>query len=147
MKASLGEMVELVIWRRKEPDPALLSMIEMGTAALLYPKTEMAEKEQSHINTLDSCFDFFSDKRFNTFVILDATWQQARKMYNQSTYLKSMPKISLDAAPNSSYQLRRNQREGGLCTAECVVELLKQEQQFVHAQKLQNEFELMNSVQ
>jgi len=135
VKASLGEMVELVIWRRKEPDPALISKLEKGRTALVYPTTETEEKEPHTVG----CFD--------AFVILDATWQQARKMYNQSPYLRNIPKISLDSVPDSRYKLRRNQREGCLCTAECVVELLKQGKQFLHAEQLQSEFELMNSVQ
>jgi len=133
VKASLEAMVEIVIWRRKEPDLCLLSVIDAGKAALLFPQTDREDGPKSSISA------------FDTFVILDSTWQQARKMYNQSSYLKKMPKVSLDAAPDSRYQLRRNQLEGGLCTAECVIELLKQTQQYSHAKKLHEEFDLMNS--
>jgi DTW domain-containing protein YfiP len=45
-------------------------------------------------------------------------------MFNQSPYLKELPKVSLVNPPKSIYPLRRNQIEGGLCTAECVALLL-----------------------
>jgi DTW domain-containing protein YfiP len=48
-------------------------------------------------------------------VLIDATWQEARKMFNQSPYLKALPKVLLINSPKSIYPLRRNQIEGGLC--------------------------------
>jgi len=48
-------------------------------------------------------------------VILDATWQEARKMLRQSSYLKTAARISLPPLMlGSTFILRRNQQEGGL---------------------------------
>ena len=69
-------------------------------------------------------------------MLIDATWQEARKMYNQSPYLKALPKVSLVDAPKSIYPLRRNQIEGGLCTAECVIHLLTESENVIEAQQL-----------
>ena len=62
---------------------------------------------------------------FDYIVIIDGTWQQSRKIFNKSPYLKKMPMASLGAKHSSKYILRRNQVEGGLCTIECVMEVLK----------------------
>jgi DTW domain-containing protein YfiP len=78
-------------------------------------------------------------------VILDATWQQAKKMYRQSSYLQKADKIALDQAPVSRFQRRRNQRDGGLCTAECVIELLKSAEDELHT-KLEYSFSSFNGL-
>ena len=52
------------------------------------------------------------------FVLLDATWQEARKMFRKSPYLDHLPVLSLQPAQLSRYRLRRAQRAEHLCTAE-----------------------------
>lgn len=59
-------------------------------------------------------------KPLNSLVILDATWQEAGKMYRQSPYLQSLARVELQAEQGSAFRLRRNQRQGGLCTLECI---------------------------
>ncbi len=63
--------------------------------------------------------------RPNLFVIIDATWQQARKMYRQSTLLQELPKYSLMGG-HSDYTLRRHQQPGNLSTVETGIQLLQQ---------------------
>ncbi len=62
--------------------------------------------------------------KFDALILIDATWQEARKIYNRSDYLKALQKISISSQHESIYQLRRNQVEGGLCTAECAAHIL-----------------------
>ena len=52
------------------------------------------------------------------FVILDATWTQARKMFRKSPYLDHLPVLSLQPEELSRYQLRRAKHDGHLCTAQ-----------------------------
>ncbi len=59
-------------------------------------------------------------KPLNSLVILDATWQEAGKMYRQSPYLQSLARVELQTEQGSAFRLRRNQRQGGLCTLECI---------------------------
>ncbi|MBC8796193.1 tRNA-uridine aminocarboxypropyltransferase [Shewanella algae] len=59
-------------------------------------------------------------KPLNSLVILDATWQEAGKMYRQSPYLQSLARVELQTEQDSAFRLRRNQRQGGLCTLECI---------------------------
>ena len=101
----------LVVWERKNPNADLLQHIERGNVALLYP-SENSDLISEHTN-------------FDSFIVLDATWQEAQKMFNQSPYLQALPKVKVASSEKSIYTLRRNQKPDGLCTAECVIELLK----------------------
>ena len=52
------------------------------------------------------------------FILLDGTWDEARKMFRKSPYLQRFPVLSLQPAQLSRYQLRRAQSKAHLCTAE-----------------------------
>ncbi len=101
---------ERVIWQRKEPDPALLKIIAGGNTALIYPSDNSVELSKADT--------------FENYILIDSTWQEARKIYNHSPYLQQLPQLKIIPRQSSSYHLRRNQREYGLCTVECAIELL-----------------------
>lgn len=52
------------------------------------------------------------------FILLDATWTEARKMFRKSPYLDQFPVLSLQAEQMSRYRLRRSKRDDHFCTAE-----------------------------
>ena len=52
------------------------------------------------------------------FVLLDATWPEARKMFRKSPYLDRFPVLSLQPDHLSRYQLRRSRRGDHFCTSE-----------------------------
>jgi DTW domain-containing protein YfiP len=52
------------------------------------------------------------------FILLDGTWDEARKMFRKSPYLQNFPVLSLQPEQLSRYKLRRAQSEAHLCTAE-----------------------------
>ncbi|MBM7059809.1 DTW domain-containing protein [Pseudomonas sp. UL073] len=52
------------------------------------------------------------------FILLDATWTEARKMFRKSPYLDGLPVLSLQPEQLSRYRLRRSKRDEHLCTAE-----------------------------
>ena len=52
------------------------------------------------------------------FILLDATWPEARKMFRKSPYLDALPVLSLQPEQVSRYQLRRSRREDHFCTSE-----------------------------
>ncbi|MFC3606212.1 tRNA-uridine aminocarboxypropyltransferase [Stutzerimonas tarimensis] len=52
------------------------------------------------------------------FILLDATWTEARKMFRKSPYLDTLPVLSLQPDAMSRYRLRRSTRGEHLCTAE-----------------------------
>lgn len=129
--ALLPEYVEKIMWSRIAPNEVLVTLLQSKRAALVYPSEEAKPLTQS-------C------ESFEYFVILDATWQQARKIYSQSSYLKSATKISIDTKGESDYQLRRNQKAGGLCTAECIGEILYAKDLIAEQQALNEAFKQFN---
>ncbi len=52
------------------------------------------------------------------FVLLDATWPEARKMFRKSPYLNALPVLSLQPGQVSRYRLRRSKRDDHFCTSE-----------------------------
>ena len=111
VKQVLGKQCSIFEWQRKQPSAELLQHIQDENIALLYPHADSQE-----LGTQDNPFD--------SYILIDATWQEAQKMYNHSPYLHELPKVSLKPDTPSIYSLRRNQKETGLCTAECVNALL-----------------------
>ncbi len=124
------EIVERIIWARNKPDPALLDAIHSENTVLLYPADDA---------------DAAPIESFENIILLDATWQEACKMFNRSPYLKNLPRAHIKPRQHSKYQLRRNQPEGGLCTAECVIEILRSRNHTNIAQRLEAEFAIFNS--
>lgn len=117
-KTNTGQLVQklipdtqIIIWQRTQPDKKLLQIIKSGTTALVYPA------EETTISAVPQSFE--------NFILIDSTWQEARKIYNRSPYLHQLPRVQISSEHESNYDLRRNQVEGGLCTVECVVELLR----------------------
>ena len=51
------------------------------------------------------------------FILLDATWPEARKMFRKSPYLDRFPVLSLAPEEASRYQLRRSRRGDHFCTS------------------------------
>ncbi|WP_322803317.1 tRNA-uridine aminocarboxypropyltransferase [Vibrio alfacsensis] len=113
--------VTRVVWERKCPpaewstlfaDPSLLPV-------LLFPSEESLTLEQVQKQS-------HQQNRKPMFIILDATWQEARKMINKSRWLEDIATMGLVSQANSQYQLRRNQQDGNLCTFEVAAQLLGQ---------------------
>ena len=59
------------------------------------------------------------------FVLLDATWPEARKMFRKSPYLDKLPVLSLQPEQLSRYRLRRSTRDDHFCTSEVAALCLK----------------------
>lgn len=127
-----GDLVERLIWARREPERALVGAIERGEAALVYPGEGAAPERLQD---------------FPQVILIDATWQEARKIYNRSPYLKTAPRVAIQADSASSYRLRRNQPDGGLCTAECVIEILRRCGEDAAAERLESAFSQFNRTQ
>jgi DTW domain-containing protein YfiP len=59
------------------------------------------------------------------FILLDATWPEARKMFRKSPYLNALPVLSLKPEHVSRYQLRRSKRDDHFCTSEVAAMCLE----------------------
>ncbi|PIT77732.1 tRNA-uridine aminocarboxypropyltransferase [Limnohabitans sp. B9-3] len=100
-------------WARTEIDPALLALLSdpQWQPFVVFPSAfadaERVVNEVTHDTT----------KR-PLFILLDGTWDEARKMFRKSPYLDRFPVLSLHPDQLSRYQLRRSQTEAHFCTAE-----------------------------
>ncbi|HHF2978752.1 TPA: tRNA-uridine aminocarboxypropyltransferase [Vibrio diabolicus] len=113
--------IERVIWDRQQPPADLLARLADPSLypVLLFPSEESVTLEHVAIQSQQQT-------KTPLFIILDATWQEARKMINKSRWLESIPTMALSASADSQYQLRRNQQQGNLCTFEVAAHLLGQ---------------------
>jgi len=101
------------IWSRTEVDQQLLDLLAdpQWQPYLVFPG-EYVEPERV-TNTVDTD----SAKR-PLFILLDATWTEARKIFRKSPYFDRLPILSLLPEKLSRYRLRRSTRSEHLCTAE-----------------------------
>jgi DTW domain-containing protein YfiP len=122
----LGDGAEQVRWDRLNPPAALMEEIEAGGVALVYPGA--AGEDDGDLTGI------------RRFVIIDGTWHEARKIHQRSPYLLKLRRVCLKPAGKSLYNLRKNQKEGGLCTAECVIEILRSQGRVEEAERLRERF-------
>jgi DTW domain-containing protein YfiP len=121
----LGDDAVTVVWSRTQLDADLERRIEAGGLGLLWPSPDARPVDASSPRD---------------YVLLDATWQQARKIYNRSPYLQRLETFALHPTQPSAYRLRRNQVEGGLCTIEAAAQLMTQLDRHEEAEALRGAF-------
>ena len=122
----LGTVAEQVRWDRINPPARLVEEIEAGGVALVYPGA--TDENDGDLSTVTQC------------IIIDGTWHEARKIHQRSPYLQKIRRICLKTGEKSAYNLRKNQKESGLCTAECVIEILRLSGNHAEAARLQERF-------
>lgn len=101
------------IWSRTEVDGQLLALLNdpQWQPYLVFPGEYVEPSRVTHTVALDQ------GKR-PLFILLDATWTEARKMFRKSPYFDRLPILSLLPDKLSRYRLRRSTRSEHLCTAE-----------------------------
>ena len=101
-------------WARTEVTPALLTLLAdpQWQPLVVFPG-EFVEPERvtETVQTTET------GKR-PLFILLDATWPEARKMFRKSPYLNALPVLSLNPEQVSNYKLRRSRRDDLFCTSE-----------------------------
>jgi DTW domain-containing protein YfiP len=100
-------------WARTHVDSDLLALLAdpQWQAYVVFPG-EFVALERMHSELLPS-----AGKR-PLFVLLDATWSEASKMFRKSPYLNHLPVLSLLPEQASHYRLRRSHCDNHLCTSE-----------------------------
>ncbi|BCS55353.1 tRNA-uridine aminocarboxypropyltransferase [Geobacter sp. SVR] len=122
----LGGAAEQVRWDRMNPPARLLEEIEAGGVALVYPGAP--DESSSDLSGI------------RQFVIIDGTWHEARRIHQRSPYLQKVRRVCLKPSGPSVYNLRKNQKEACLCTAECVIEILRNTGRLAEADRLEERF-------
>ncbi len=104
-------------WSRTQVDPALSALLQapQWQPYVVFPREYVTPAERA-VSTLTAPQEG-ADKR-PLFILLDATWSEARKMFRKSPYLDSLPVLGLHPEQMSRYQLRRSKRDDHFCTSE-----------------------------
>ena len=101
-------------WARTEVDPALLALLAdpQWQPYVVFPG-EFVEPER----VVHAVQPLLAGQR-PLFILLDATWPEARKMFRKSPYLNRLPVLCLAPEQVSRYHLRRSKRDDHFCTSE-----------------------------
>lgn len=112
-------------WVRTEADPALLALLAdpQWQPYVVFPGEFVEPARVVHEVAPQ---DAPAPARRPLFVLLDATWPEARKMFRKSPYLERLPVLSLHSDAASRYRLRRSTRGDHFCTAEVAALCLAQ---------------------
>ncbi len=113
-------------WARTVVDPALLALLRdpQWQPYVVFPGefveparvvTQLLAADPAGTSGTDGVA---APARRPLFVLLDATWPEARKMFRKSPYLDALPVLSLQPEQLSRYRLRRSTRGDHFCTAE-----------------------------
>ena len=105
-------------WARTETDPALLALLAdpRWQPLVVFPGEFVLPQRVVHTVAHDNAQS--ATARRPLFILLDATWAEARKMFRKSPYLDHLPVLSLEPAQMSRYLLRRSRRDDHFCTSE-----------------------------
>lgn len=105
-------------WARTEVAPGLLALLAdpQWQPYVVFPG-EFADAHRV-VTALPVADAGGSATKRPLFVLLDATWPEARKMFRKSPYLNHLPVLSLAPEQVSRYVLRRSKRGDHFCTAE-----------------------------
>ena len=106
-------------WARTETDPALLALLAdpQWQPYVVFPGEYAAPDRVVHA-VAPSPAGVSAAYRRPLFILLDATWNEARKMFRKSPYLERFPVLSLEPEQVSRYVLRRSRRDDHFCTSE-----------------------------
>jgi DTW domain-containing protein YfiP len=106
-------------WARTETDPALTALLSdpQWQPCVVFPGEYAAPERVVHSVAPPGPTGADAAKR-PLFILLDATWTEARKMFRRSPYLDHLPVLSLQPDQTSQYKLRRSRRDDHFCTSE-----------------------------
>jgi DTW domain-containing protein YfiP len=104
-------------WARTETDAALLALLDdpQWQPYVVFPGEYVPAQRVVHSVPAPGSE---RETARPLFILLDATWAEARKMFRKSPYLDRFPVLSLEPAQISRYQLRRSRRDDHFCTSE-----------------------------
>ena len=103
-------------WARTEVDPALLALLAdpQWQPYVVFPG-EFVDPARVVTQLQPAAA---TNTQRPLFILLDATWPEARKMFRKSPYLNHLPVLSLQPDQLSRYRLRRSTRDDHFCTSE-----------------------------
>jgi len=106
-------------WARTETDPALLALLNdpQWQPYVVFPG-QYAAPERVVLTVPAPEPNGSGAAKRPLFILFDATWAEARKMFRRSPYLDRLPVLSLQPERITQYELRNSGREDHFCTSE-----------------------------
>jgi DTW domain-containing protein YfiP len=106
-------------WTRTEVPPGLLALLAdpQWQPYLVFPD-DYADPQRVVTEVAPPAPSGEAPDRKPLFVLLDATWAEARRMFRKSPYLDTLPVLSLRPEQSSRYRLRQSADAAHLCTLE-----------------------------
>ncbi|WNC73670.1 DTW domain-containing protein [Thalassotalea psychrophila] len=128
------------LWKRTEPNTELLDLLNSDKYQpyLIFPKDYANEGQVVFEHKPEQVHTDFSNNKKPLFILIDATWRQAKKIFRKSPYLSQLPIISIPLPSpeeqeakvkipgnfDSRYQVRKAAKAGELATAEVAAKVL-----------------------
>jgi DTW domain-containing protein YfiP len=127
----LPEATHAYLWHRTEPDALLLQFLEQraGKLWILFPASycepsvhDVAPRRPRIIEAVEN---IAARNERPTFILLDGTWKQARKMFHMSEWLQHIPLVQLHIGGDGNYRLRQGAHASQVSTLEAAAALLE----------------------
>lgn len=140
------------IWSRTAPDTELLRLLNdpQRRCVIVFPAEEDAEEndtEECKAEVVAARKVFTSlphDNKLTTFILLDGTWKQSGRMFNQGRWLDKFACVALPAGRARGYTVRKSHQENYLSTLEAAALCLTVVNEQAAANILLDYFELFN---
>ncbi|MDN3638087.1 DTW domain-containing protein [Simiduia curdlanivorans] len=125
-------------WDRLTPPQALLTLLQdpERQCCIIFPADESEGREVYSEPP--------ASNKLLTFILLDGTWKQGRRMFNLSPWLQTIPALNLDPAERARYSSRIAAFDNYLCTAEAAALALAISNQLASSQLLFDYFSVFN---
>ena len=127
-------------WARTEVDPALLADPQWQPYVVFpgeFVEDARVVTQLIQRNDAQTGSAYAQPTKRPLFILLDATWPEARKMFRKSPYLDNFPVLSLQSEQISRYKLRRSRRDDHFCTSEVAALCLELASETSAAQTLE----------
>ncbi|STQ75262.1 tRNA-uridine aminocarboxypropyltransferase [Grimontia hollisae] len=107
------------IWSRTEPNEEMLSLVNdpQWQPFIVFP-------EQYAIPERVRFFPEVTEGKRPLFILIDGTWQEAKKIFRKSPWMDSIPVLSIKTSERSRYHVREAAGESQLATAEVAAKVL-----------------------
>lgn len=133
----LPAQTHVFCWHRTTPDTALLAMLAdpARRCCVVYPDDEGVVIDPQTLGQPD---------RITTFILLDGTWKQGRRMLTLSRWLDAVPRLALPETLLRGYAVRKSRLSHQLSTAEAGALCLQLAGDAEQAETLLDYFALFN---
>lgn len=127
----LPENTHAYLWHRTEPDPLLLQFLNSrnDNVWILFPESYLDATQHDVVarkpRRVVAIADIVANGQRPTFLLLDGTWKQARKMFHMSTWMQHIPVVKLQMNTHGSYRLRQGSHDVQVSTLEAAAGLLE----------------------